>query len=510
MKKNWYRILFRRRFTVALLLLMQFAVLLFLLEDSRRKYFWLGPALTIMSTLVTLRIISSRDKSAYKLTWSLMILVFPVFGGLFYLLYKLQTRTAGLHTRAAHIEKASRALFLRPGDACAAANRAFPTLARQTDYLQDYVGFPIYEHTATSYYGSGEEKYAALLEALRSAKRYIFLEYFIIRDGKMWDTILEILIEKAAKGVEVRVIYDDMGCFLLLPIKYPKLLEQKGIKCAVFNRFRPFLSALQNNRDHRKIAVIDGEIAFTGGVNLADEYINRVHRFGHWRDAAISMRGDAAWSMTVLFLEMWSLCKNKAEDFNLYYPSTPTALITSDGFVQPYADSPLDGEHVGEHVYLETISSAQKYVYICTPYLIIDDDMVSALILAAKSGVDVRIITPHIGDKRLVHMTTRSYYRELTRGGVKIYEYLDGFTHAKTFVADDTVAIVGTTNLDFRSLYLHFECGVRLLGTSSVHAVRQDFERTLMHCREITAADCKYHPFVRTLQDILRLFAPLM
>lgn len=284
-----------------------------------------------------------------------------------------------------------------------------------------------------------------------------------------------------------------------------------GIECAVFNPFRPLLSVEQNNRDHRKIAIIDGKTAFTGGINLADEYINVRERHGHWKDSAILLKGKAAWSLTVMFLQMWELCQKNKDDYLSFYPwKDQPCTVTSDGFVQPYVDSPMDNENIGEHVYLQMINHAQDYLYINTPYLIIDDSLVSALILAAKSGVDIRIITPHKWDRWLVHMTTRSYYRELIKGGIKIYEYSPGFNHSKTFVSDDRTATVGTTNMDFRSLYLHFECGVKLYNSSAVLQVKNDFLNTLPLCQQITEKDCHENFLIRMFQDILRLLAPLM
>ena len=294
-------------------------------------------------------------------------------------------------------------------------------------------------------------------------------------------------------------------------VDYPKKLEKLGIECAVFNPFRPLLTVKQNNRDHRKIASIDGKVAFTGGINLADEYINAYEKHGHWKDSAVMVEGKAAWSFTLMFLEMWEVCKHTDEDFTSYYPWRNSPCdVPSDGFVLPYADSPMDTENVGEHVYLQILNEAKDYVYINTPYLIVDDSMVSALCLAAKRGVDVRIVTPHKWDKKLVHMTTRSYYRELIQAGVKVYEYTNGFIHAKSFVSDDCIATVGTTNLDFRSLYLHFECGVWMYNSTAVMQVKDDFVKTLPICQKITQKDCAANHIVKLTQEILRLFAPLM
>lgn len=512
MKQKWLKKLFRRRIFVILLIALQIAVILYLVVSGTRTSVYVSMGLNVLSLLAALHAINWKGKAAYKLIWVFLILLFPVFGGLFYLLFRVQSSPRKFQKKLSVIVKKSQPLFLLPGDEYEEACKAVPDCVPQIDYLQKFAGFPVYQNTKTKYLSPGEEKFKCLLEKLRDAKRYIFLEYFIIHEGIMWNSILKILKEKVKEGVEVRVMYDDMGCFLLLPNDYPRQLRSCGIQCTVFNSFRPRLSSLQNNRDHRKIAVIDGTVAFTGGINLADEYINACEKYGHWKDASIMVEGKAAWSFTLIFLQMWEICNNTKEDYRKYYTcGSPNALVkANDGFVQPYADSPTDRENVGEHVYLQMINNAKRYVYISTPYLIIDDSMLSALTLAAKSGVDVRIVTPHQPDKWFVHMTTRSYYRELIDAGVKIYEYSQGFIHSKTFVSDDKSATVGTTNMDFRSLYLHFECGVRLYGSKAVKEVYEDFIATLDECQQITMADCRGHFLIKCLQNIFRLFAPLM
>jgi cardiolipin synthase len=344
----------------------------------------------------------------------------------------------------------------------------------------------------------------------------------------MLDPIIAILKRKAKAGLDIRFIYDDLGCFMSLPSDYRQYLKSLGIKCIVFNPFKPIWSSHQNNRDHRKIVSIDGKAAFTGGMNLADEYINVYEKYGHWKDAGVMLEGEAAWSLTLIFLHMWDLeLKNQgkgksessahsdtvflSDDIGSFYPwKQEPCRVPSEGYIQPYADSPIDDENVGEHVYIQIINNAKHYVYINTPYLVVDDNLLSALTLAAKSGIDVRIITPHRWDKWMVRITSRSYYRQLVLAGVKVYEYSDGFNHSKTFVSDDTVATVGTTNLDFRSLYLHFECGVWMYKNPAVMAVKEDFMQTLSHCHCITLKDCARNAVQRVVQDVLRLFAPLM
>ncbi|MDD5879236.1 MAG: cardiolipin synthase, partial [Clostridiales bacterium] len=351
-----------------------------------------------------------------------------------------------------------------------------------------------------------------LVEELKKAKHFIFLEYFIIEEGIMWNTILEILKEKAKEGVDVRVIYDDVGCVMKLPYKYGDKLEKYGIKCRVFNPFIPILTNRLNNRDHRKIAVIDGYVGFMGGINLADEYINSFEKYGHWKDAAILLKGDAVFNLTVMFLTMWDFINNSDDDYLKYRPENFTnEKYLSKGYVQPFDDSPLVNEPIGETVYLNLINKAKKYIYINTPYLIIDNEMATALKIAAKSGIDVRIVTPHIPDKWFVHAVTRSYYHSFIKDNIKIYEYTPGFMHSKTFVVDDEYAVVGSINLDFRSLYLHFECGAWLYKTDSVLKVKEDFLDTLELCQQISLQDCENVKWpVKFGRLILRMFSPLL
>ena len=510
-KRKWFRALFRRRVLVGSLILLQAVLLIRLVSDGSRTSHLISGFLTLLSTVAVLYIVSKKDKGAYKTTWVFLILSFPLFGGLFYLLFNFQTTTHSFAKKIEDTHKKAVPTWSLLDSSYDQAKEQLGAYFPQVRYLQDHVGFPIYDATETMYLTPGESVLEVLLQELEKAEHYIFLEFFIVQEGIMWDSILDILKQKAAQGVKVRLIYDDMGCFLLLPSYYPKQLEKFGIECVAFNPFRPFLTAIQNNRDHRKIISIDGKTVFTGGTNLADEYINAIEKHGHWKDAAIMLRGKAAWSFTLMFLEMWELSTSVNEDFAIYYPwKAEPCTSQNDGFVQPYADSPTDTENVGEHVYLQILNQAQDYVYITSPYLIVDDSMISALTLTAKRGVDVRIITPHRWDRWLVHMTTRSYYRELIKAGVKIYEYERGFIHSKTFVSDDHIATVGTTNLDFRSLYLHFECGALLFGSKAVMEVKEDFLTTQKISKPITEQACDTNVFLRLFQDVLRLFAPLM
>ncbi len=509
MKKNpWYRKLFLRRVLVILAMLLQLWLMVDVLLDLSRFSPVISAIHSMSSFAVAIYIASRRNKSAFKTSWIVLVLVFPLFGGVMYLLFNFQSATRRMRRSIQTVQQAFEPQFRRSQSCGEQAVPQFPAHSTLIRYLQEHAGFPVCDRTETAYLTPGERMLEALLPELEKAERYIFIETFILEEGVMWNSILEILKCKAAQGVLVRIIYDDMGCFLTLPSDYAKTLASYGIEAAVFNPFQPFLTVKQNNRDHRKITIIDGKVAFTGGINLADEYINAVEKYGHWRDSAVLLRGDAAWSFALIFLQMWQLVTKQQVDIDQYRPATDFA--THDGFVQPYADSPMDDDNVGEHVYLQIINNAKRYLYINTPYLIVDDSMISSLCLAAKSGVDVRILTPHRWDKRIVHFTTRSYYRELIRSGVKIYEYTIGFNHAKTFVSDDAVATVGTTNLDFRSLYHHFECGTVLYGSRAVLEVKEDFLNTLPICHEITQEELRSNVFVRMAQDVLRLFAPLM
>lgn len=511
MRRSWFRELLSRRIAVILLLILQALFIVYAVHSDALAAELLRDLLRILGAVIVLHVISHKDKGANKVVWGFLTLLFPLFGGVFYVMYHFQSSTRRFSQSRSEITEVNAVLYPLLGDALQTAEQAFPRHSSQIRYLQNFAGFPVFDHTNIRYFSPGEQFVGPYLEELKKAKRYIFLEYFIVEEGTVWNSILEVLKEKAAQGVDVRLLYDDIGCFLTLPKNYKEQLQKYGIQCQVFNTFRPVLSVMQNNRDHRKITSVDGKTAFTGGLNLADEYANLYEKHGYWKVSAVLVEGRAAWSLTLMFLEMWVLCAKEQERFEDFYHWRDSACsVRSYGFVQPYADSPMDTENVGEHVYLQILNRTEEYVYITTPYLIIDDSMASALCLAAKSGVDVRIITPHVWDKALVHLTTRSYYRELIQGGVKIYEYSKGFICSKLFVSDDESAAVGTANLDFRSLYLHFECGVWMCGTSAVQRVKEDFVRTLEDCREISSEDCRGNLVTRIFQDILRLIAPLL
>ena len=510
-RKNWWRKLLIRRAVISLLILAQIAFLIFMLIDQSAATVWLYPLIQLAAIVLSLRIVSTHEKPGYRMVWLVLLLLFPVVGIPFYILFRAQSGTKRLDRRIRELNfKAWPSLNLNTPCADEAQIRCASHL-KSLNYLTQYAHYPVCRRTQTKYYSPGEKFYEAMLRDLETAEHYIFLEYFIVNEGEMFSGIFNILRRKAAEGVDVRLLYDDMGCFLSLPADFDRSMEENGIKASVFNPFTPFISAMQNNRDHRKICSVDGRVAYTGGINLADEYINRLDRFGHWKDSAVRLEGEAAWNMTVIFLEQWELTRHVREDYMRFYPWRERQCDTpDDGYVISYADSPVDEENVGEHVYIQIINAARRYLYICSPYLIVDDALVSALTLCAKSGVDVRIITPDRADKRFVHFTTQSYYRQFIRAGVRIYQYTGGFMHSKTFVSDDVVATVGTTNLDYRSLYLNFENGVWMYGSRAVAEVKEDFLKTLSLCREMREDDCECSGLRKLWQEFLRLFAPLM
>ncbi|MBQ4601634.1 MAG: cardiolipin synthase [Clostridia bacterium] len=505
--KKLLKILLNRRMIVILLLLVQVITIVgFILGRLGH----IMPLFEVLSLLVVLYVVNRRDKPAYKIAWIIIMLTVPVFGGLLYIMITWQSKSGAFRKYIKKGEDHARSYIPVDRDVIERFNTDAPGHLPQVNYLTNFARFPMYDNSVTEYFSPGEVFLPVYMRELEAAKEFIFLEFFIINtEDRVWRDILDILKRKASEGVEVRIMYDDLGCIGAVPDDYTKTLAEMGIKCTVFNPFRPFWSSVQNNRDHRKITVIDGKTAFTGGINLADEYINEKERFGYWLDSAVSLKGEAVNSFTVMFLELWNGSNRLKEDFSLYLRHTPKGTY-ADGYILPYADAPTDDENVCEHVYMQIINNAKHYVYIETPYFIIDDSMLSAIILAAKSGVDIRIITPAVPDKKLVHMTTRSYYDALIKAGVRVYEYTPGFVHSKLVVSDDDTATVGTANFDFRSLYLHYECGELIFNSSAVEAIKQDFLNALPLCREIKKEDTKRNIFVRFGQSVLRIIAPLL
>lgn len=471
---------------------------------------WISTGLSVFSLLVVLFLNMKEENASYKIGWIILIMALPVFGGLFYLLFGnkrpsrfMRFRLLNEHGRVLPLLRQNPEVYeaLKTVD-----HRAIGT-SQYINFVSDY---PLYENTKTKYYPVGEKMFEDMLIEMEKAEKYIFFEYFIIDKGILWDKMLELLVRKVEEGLDIRMIYDDVGSMFLLPEDFSRRMEALGIKCMAFNRFRPIVSVVLNHRNHRKILVIDGHTAFTGGINLADEYINQKDRFGHWKDTGVMLKGEGVWSFVVMFLEMWNAFRGDKGDPKDFRPVKDSFKnFVTEGFVQPFSDTPLDNEPLGENIYIEILSQARDYVYIFTPYLIIDNELQSALMLAAKRGVDVRIITPDIPDKKLVFRITRSNYRPLLNAGVRIYQYTPGFMHAKSFVSDDKIAVVGTINMDYRSLYLHFECGVVLYKDPTIMEIKEDSLQVIEMSREIEINDMSQNFFARVLDAIMRVFAIL-
>ena len=436
-----------------------------------------------MSAFMVVYILNSEMDNSAKITWMVTIAILPVVGVPLFFYVKSNIGHNALKKRVTHLTEEARGLQPQPLAAAQELAEADPGAASLARYLHGKGGgFSVYRNTEVTYFPGGEAKFEELLRQLEKAEKYIFLEYFIIDEGLMWGKILEVLARKAAEGVDVRVMYDGTCEFTTLPRDYPSRLEKLGIQCRVFSPVQPFVSTHYNYRDHRKILVIDGKVGFTGGVNLADEYINHIEKYGRWKDAAVMLEGEAVRPLTILFLEMWSILREP--EFEKFL-AVPPHSVPAKGFAAPYGDCPLDGERVGEMVYIDLLNRAKRYIHIMTPYLILDGELETALKFAAERGVDVHLILPHVPDKKFAYALAKTHYKSLLDSGVKISEWLPGFVHAKVFVVDDSEAVVGTINLDYRSLYHHFENAVWMKDTACIPAIEKDFQKTLEFCRDV-------------------------
>ncbi|MBQ2953296.1 MAG: cardiolipin synthase [Clostridia bacterium] len=509
-KRGILKTLFSRLGLITLLLLIQFA-LLFSVFNWFATFIphYFGSTL-VFNALMAILIINSRADATAKVTWLIVIMVLPVFGALLYLYTRSDFGHRALKRRAASIARETRFDLRQEPEVLRQLEQVQPGAAALSRYIGRCGCHPLWRNTSVTYYSSGEEKFEALLEAVRSARSFIFLEYFIVAEGKMWDQLLDVLREKAQAGVDVRVMIDGTCEFTTLPHDFPKLMKALGIQCKLFAPARPFVSTHYNYRDHRKIAVIDGQISFTGGVNLADEYINEVEFFGHWKDVAIRLDGEATRSFTLMFLQMWAM-DGTPVNISGFLKHPVTKQKNSAGFVLPYGDCPLDGNKVGERVYMDILYRAERYVHIMTPYLILDGQMENALKYAAERGVDVHLILPGIPDKKYAFWLARTHYASLISAGVKISEYTPGFVHAKVFVADDREAVVGSINLDYRSLYHHFECAAYLNSVDCIADIEEDYQQTLSHCTRMTEKRLSTIPWYQRLAGAaLKALAPLM
>ena len=474
---------------------------------------WIAIGTNLLAFILILVIYAQDKTSALKMPWIILILVFPIFGLTLYLLLGMSGSSRKMRKRFEAQDARLMPLIRQDPSIVRALEERDSSVAGVARYLGACAHYPVYRNTDVEYFADATEGLEAQIEELRRAEKFIFMEYHAIEDTGSFHRVRDILAQKAAEGVEVRLFYDDMGSIGFINTDFVKRMEALGISCRVFNPFKIMLNVFLNNRDHRKITVIDGRVGFTGGYNIADEYFNITHPYGMWKDTGIKLTGDAVRSLTITFLEMWNAVnEDDATDADIarFLPEVRYEA-REQGFVLPYADSPMDDEAVGENVYLSLIEQAQDYCYLCTPYLIITDEMNHALRLARKRGVDVRLITPGIPDKKPVYKVTRSYYHSLARDGVRIYEWTPGFCHAKQCASDDRVALCGTINLDYRSFYHHFENACLFAYCDAVTAMKADFEATFAQCEEVTEkyASAQSAP-LRLSQLIMRLFAPLL
>ena len=506
--RTLYKKLVNKQVITAILILIQLIALIFFVYRLSQFVIYAYIALVFLSVIIVIYIINRSDNPSYKLSWSILILIVPVVGGVLYLILGGKKIPKEFRREMIQSSNEKQPYLSQDYFILEKIESIDNQLIKQSKYLLKNAFYPVYDNTCTHFLPNGEDKFEAMKRELKKAKKYIFLEYFIIKEGVMWDSIFSILKDKVSEGVDVRLIYDDFGS-IELPRDFASKCNSVGIKTVVFNPMRPMLAIFMNNRNHRKICVIDGQVGFVGGINIADEYINAITRFGHWKDSAVMITGEAVWSLTVMFLTFYNSITKQKEDLMTFKPHYETCQ--PDGFVQPFADSPTDEEAVGETAHLNLINYAKSYLYIQTPYLVIGHNILTSLSNAAKNGVDVRIMLPYIPDKWYVQSVTRSNYEELLKAGVKIFEYKPGFIHAKTMVSDDSCAIVGTTNMDFRSYYMHFECGILFINSQAVHQVKEDFLYTQQECVEVKLEQMQnVNVFVRITRAVLNLFSALL
>ena len=504
-RKGILRFLFSRAVFISVLIILQFVLLYFIFNSYFR---WLTTFQYVFTVIMVLYIFNDEMDATAKMTWFLILVVAPIPASIALVYTKTDFGKRRIHERIEELNQKTKTLLTQD-----------PLLLMKTDiissgtddlrrYLNLSGNFPIYDKTAVKYYQLGDDMHPDLLEDIRNAKKFIYLEYFIIAEGYMWGSVLQLLTEKVKEGVDVRVMYDGMLEISTLSPEYPRMLKELGIKCKPISPIHPLISTTYNYRDHRKIAVIDNIIAYTGGVNLADEYINRIERFGHWKDAAIRLQGAAVASFCKMFLQMWNMDEINP-DFNPCLLPCPD--IEASGYVLPYSDCPLDKYMAGETVYMDILNRAKNYVHIMTPYLILDNKLENALTYASERGIDVKIILPGIPDKKIPYALAKSHYKHLIDAGISIYEYTPGFVHSKVFVSDDEKAVVGTINLDYRSLYHHYECAAYLYQTDCIKDIEKDFQKTLHLCKRVTYESIRNEKFLYKLAGrVVKLIAPLL
>lgn len=504
MKKLAHQLV-KKPFSVSVLILLQLFAIYTVVFTLSQRFENVYIIQLVANFIVVIYILNRFDNPSYKTTWIMFILGIPIVGVVTYLLFGGRKVPKALRIGINEMNAGQKPLLVQDEATLLKARRAADR--RNVEYLLRNSGFPVYENSKVLYYPTGEDKFKALVSAIEKAEHFIFLEYFIIKEGIVWTKIFDLMKEKVKQGVEVKFMFDDAGA-TSLPHDFVDKLKATGVQVAVFNPIRPVLAIRMNNRDHRKIAVIDGLIGFIGGTNIADEYVNIKSRFGHWKDVAISIEGDAVFSLSMMFLQFFDFTSKTKSDYLSYKVSTEKFM--GQGMVQPFSDSPTDDEAISENAHLNLINSASHYLYIMTPYLVIGFEMETALCNAAKSGIDVRILVPGIPDKKYVYSVTRSNYERLTKNGVKIYEYTPGFVHGKVMVADGKMAIIGTSNLDFRSYYLHFECGALIIDSPILEDIVSDYVETLNKSKEITLEMALQTPlFIKVYRAIMNVFAAL-
>lgn len=507
-KKGLLRVIFSHTGLVLLMLMIQiFMMLSVYIWFNDFMFEYLGGS-GILAVVVGLYIISSNIDPTAKITWVVVLMAMPVFGALFFLYTKYDIGNREIKKRIENIHAKTVDMNVQDLKTFEDLEKDNPNLAALAYYVNKTGPYPIYRNTEVKYFKIGEEMFECIKEELYKAKEFIFLEFFIIDEGKMWGQILEILANKVKEGVDVRVVYDGTCEFTTLNASYLKRLEELGIKCHVFSKATPFLSTYYNYRDHRKIIVIDNEVAYTGGINLADEYINHIVKYGHWKDAGILIKGEAVKSFTMMFLETWNIANEL--DYAKYL-NQKVKQYPSDGYIMPYGDCPFDNFKVGEDIYIDILYRAKKYVHIMSPYLILDGEMEKALKFASNRGIDVKLILPAIPDKVTPNALAKTHYKSLIESGIEIYEYSPGFIHSKVFVSDDEIGVVGTINLDYRSLYHHFECAAYLYKSKVIKDIEDDFIDTLKKCKRINHEDIKRMSIITKITGyIFKAFAPLM
>ena len=501
-----------RLFFAAFAIVMEIGWLFVLGTVLSMRAAWISTALSGLALFVAVSVYARRENAIMKMTWMMLIIAFPLLGVLLYLLTGLTGGSRAMRRRFSRMAGELSPYIPEDGDALAALSARYPAARGLARYISQKRGFPLFSGTDVRFHADATDGLRDLKEDLKKAERFIFMEYYAIEDSESFAGIREILLERACAGVEVRLFYDDIGSIFFINWDFVRRMEEAGIHCRVFNPMLPVANAVMNNRDHRKITVIDGRVGYTGGYNLADEYFHLKEPYGYWKDTGVRLEGPAVATLTRLFLTMWNAIRDGDEDdgkLDAYFPEAEP--MKAEGFVQPYGDGPLETGDLGEDVYLSIVNGAREFCWFTTPYLIITDEMTRALCLAAGRGVDVRIVTPGIPDKKLTWRVTRSNSRRLARAGVRLYEYTPGFCHAKQCVADGEIAVCGTINLDYRSLAHNFEDAVLLVGCPAIADIQRDFLSLFPQCREMTdsaLASPRLH--TRLYETILRLIAPLL